>query len=101
MVSPSDCKRCRLAADSSMVLTLACESESMIRTFLRNLADRVSATESTRVDLPTPPLVFMTATVLRMLVTIPLLGPLLGPLLRLRIVRRACLRRTGVPGQCG
>ena len=38
----------------------------MISTFLRNTADSVSATVSTSVDLPTPPFVFMTATVLRM-----------------------------------
>ena len=49
-----------------MALTLACESELMIRTFLRNWADSVSAIASTRVDFPTPPFVFMTAIVLRM-----------------------------------
>src|SRR5262245_50517156 len=66
MVKPSDCRRCKLVADRSMALTLACESESMMRTFLRNTAESVSASESTSVDLPTPPLVFMTAMVLRM-----------------------------------
>src|SRR5215831_11588288 len=66
MVKPSDCRRCKLVADRSMALMLACESESMMRTFLRNTAESVSASESTSVDLPTPPLVFMTAMVLRM-----------------------------------
>src|SRR5262252_5821277 len=66
MVKPSDCRRCKLVADRSMALMLACESESTISTFLRNTAESVSATESTSVDLPTPPLVFMTAMVLRM-----------------------------------
>ena len=43
----------------------------MISTFLRNTAESVSATASTSVDLPTPPFVFMTATVLRMPPTYP------------------------------
>ena len=54
-----------------MALTLAWESESMINTFLRNTAESVSAIASTSVDLPTPPFVFMTATVLRMPPTYP------------------------------
>ena len=54
-----------------MELTLACEFELMISTFLRKCADSVSASASTSVDLPTPPLVFMTAIELRMARTGP------------------------------
>ncbi len=49
--------------------------------FLRNMAESVSAMASTSVDLPTPPLVFMTAKALRM--------PRTGPSVR---------RRPGAPG---
>src|SRR5262249_54461248 len=66
MVKPSDCRRCKLVADRSMALMLACESESMMRPVWKNPDESVSRSESTSVDLPTPPLVFMTAMVLRM-----------------------------------
>ncbi len=48
-----------------MRLTLACASASMTNTFFANLAESVSAMARTSVDLPTPPLVFITAIVLR------------------------------------
>src|SRR5215470_3307563 len=67
MVRPSDCRRCRLAGVNSIALMLVCASESMIKTFLPKCADSVSASASTRVDLPTPPLVFITAIALRIL----------------------------------
>ena len=78
MVSPPDWSLCRLAAVISMALTLACESESMIRTVFWCRADSVSASASTRVDLPTPPLVFITAIVLRMKPPIDLVVHLKG-----------------------
>ena len=48
-----------------MWLTLACASESITRTFLPWSLASVSASARTRVDLPTPPLAFMTVMVLR------------------------------------
>ena len=69
IVSPSCCSLNRLDVVISMELMLACASESMMSTFLPWNADSVSASASTIVDLPTPPLVFITAMVLRMALT--------------------------------
>src|SRR5262249_14704600 len=104
MVKPSDCRRCKLVADRSMALTLACESESMMRTFLRNTAESVSATESPSVVYPPPPLLSMRVWVFR----IPRHHP---P--RVLAIERTCLdldlgldpastsTPAGVTGKCG
>src|SRR5262245_41835196 len=67
MVWPSSCRAVSCCCGISMWLMLACASESITRTFLLWKAESVSARARTSVDLPTPPLAFMTVMVLRIL----------------------------------
>src|SRR5262245_55654837 len=65
MVWPSSCTAVSCCCGISMWLMLACASESTTSTRLLWKAESVSARARTSVDLPTPPLAFMTVMVLR------------------------------------